>query len=151
MELIKTTPSKGRTVYFDGTHYVKEWNNINVDSTWIVNHVRLLDKVVPYLVVGYGNNWISYNVIPGIPANTFEHTLDFVDRIYKFCLENIKQTHPYYHGDWVLSNILIDGDTIAMCDWDNLGIYNHNEILDKLDSDLSSAFGEIYTEYKHTL
>ena len=92
----------------------------------------------------YGGNWISYNVIPGVPASTFEHTPEFVERIHKFCLENIKQTLPYAHGDWSLSNILIDGDNIRMCDWDNVGEYHPNEVLEKLEFDLRNAFGDLY-------
>jgi RIO-like serine/threonine protein kinase len=86
--------------------------------------------------------YICFNIIPGTPANTFEHTPEFIDKIYNFCVSNIKETEPYAHGDWVLSNIIIDGDNMYMVDWDNVGIYNPKEVLTKLKSDLKSAFGD---------
>ena len=47
------------------------------------------------------------------------------------------------HGDWVLSNIVIQPDgNMIMIDWDNLGLYREEEYMDKLHSDLISAFGE---------
>lgn len=139
MQLIKKNSEKGRTVFFNGTHYVKCWDD--PPRHWIYNHVKLLREKIPGYVVDYGGNWISYTVIPGIPANTFPHTPEFIERIYNFCLDNIKETAPYAHGDWVLSNILIDGNIIRMCDWDNFGIYPQEEITKKLHSDLTSAFG----------
>jgi RIO-like serine/threonine protein kinase len=77
-----------------------------------------------------------------VPANTFPHTKEFIDKIYNFCINNINTTSPYAHGDWVLSNILIDDDDIHIIDWDNVGIYSPTEILEKLHSDLKSAFGD---------
>ena len=142
MDLIRQNAEKGRNVFFDGTHYIKVWSNIK--PSWIGQHVRLLRDLLPGYVHDYGGNWISYNVIPGVPASTFEHTPEFVERIHKFCLENIKQTLPYAHGDWSLSNILIDGDNIRMCDWDNVGEYHPNEVLEKLEFDLRNAFGDLY-------
>lgn len=140
MELIRENKAKGRSVFFDGTHYIKVWNNQT--PKWISEHVRLLKDTVPGYVVDYGGNWISYNIVPGVPASTFNHTDDFIRRIHNFCLENIKSTQPYVHGDWTLSNILVDGDTLRMCDWDNLGIYPTDSVLKKLEEDLASAFGK---------
>ena len=62
--------------------------------------------------------------------------------LYKFCLDNIEQTKPYVHGDWVLSNIIIDNHKMTMIDWDNIGIYPEQEYMDKLHRDLESAFGK---------
>ena len=55
------------------------------------------------------------------------------------------------HYDWVLSNILIDGDNMYLVDWDNVAIKKPVEIHDKLEADLRSAFGEKFDEVLRTL
>lgn len=142
MKLIRENKEKCRSVYFDGTNYIKIWGNKT--PQWIEEHVNLLQSHIPDYVVDYGVNWISYKAVPGIPASEFSHTPEFINRIHNFCINQIKTTKPWYHGDWSLSNILIDGDTIRMIDWDNLGQYPEEEIYAKLKNDLSSAFGESY-------
>ena len=108
MELIKLNTEKHRSVFFNGTHYIKKWDDVN--TSWIINHVALLNVIFPNYVYDYGKNWISYNIIPGILANKFPHTPEFVNLIYNFCLKQIEFTKPLYHGDWALSNIIIDND-----------------------------------------
>jgi hypothetical protein len=142
MMLVRQNTEKGRSVFFDGTHYIKIWKEIT--PGWIPQHVGLLNEILPGYVADYGDNWISYNAIPGVLANTFPHTPEFIEKIKNFCLENIKQTAPYVHGDWTLSNILIDGESIRMCDWDNIGKYPMIDVYKKMNSDLKSAFGEKY-------
>lgn len=140
MDLIKHNPEKGRSVFFDKDSYVKTWNNKS--PLWIKEHVSILNNLFPYFVIDHGTDYIRYNVIKGTPASKFEHTDEFIRKIYKFCLSNIKQTKPYVHGDWVLSNIIIDNDKMTMIDWDNIGIYPEQEYMDKLHRDLESAFGK---------
>jgi tRNA A-37 threonylcarbamoyl transferase component Bud32 len=82
--------------------------------------------------------------VPGKLASEFPHTPEFVKRIHAFCLGQIDKTKPWYHGDWTLSNMIINGDTITMIDWDNLGQYPEEEAYAKLNNDLKSAFGELY-------
>ena len=89
-------------------------------------------------------------VLPGIRADKFEHTDEFIKKIYTYCLELNRLTSPYYHGDWVLSNMFVDGDTIRMCDWDNVGKHSINEVNEKLYSDLYSAFGDKFKEIYDT-
>ena len=80
-------------------------------------------------------------------ANTFEHTPRVCKkRIYEFCIDSVKQTRSYVHYDWVLSNIMIDGDNIYLVDWDNVGLYEEKEIMDKMYSDLRALFGEKFDE-----
>ena len=117
MELIKENKEKHRATYFCGDRYRKVWTNTT--SKWISDHVQLLKEHMPGYVLDFGSNWIEYNIIPGTPVNTIPHTDDFILRIHKFCLENIQQTKPYVHGDWVLSNMLIHDNVIRLCDWDN--------------------------------
>ena len=140
MELVKENKAKGRKVYFCGDRYRKVWEN---KLDWIYTHVKILNRVMPGFVIDYGNDYIDYKVIEGVTANTVEHTDKFINKIYNFCLENIKATKPWVHGDWVLSNIIIQSDdTMVMIDWDNIGIYREEEYLNKLHTDLISAFGE---------
>lgn len=145
MELIRENKEKHRATYFCGDRYRKVWGSSSPE--WISNHVQLLNIHVPNYVLAFGENWIEYKIIPGKPASTFIHTPEFIDRIYNFCLSNIKQTAPYVHGDWSLSNIIVDGDNITMCDWDNLGIYPMDEVNAKLMFDLTNAFGTAFQQY----
>ncbi len=147
MVLIKKNEDKHRSVFFDGTYYIKVWSDAK--PSWISEHVNILNELVPGYVVEHGGNWIKFNPIKGKSANEFDHTDDFIKQIYNFCLDNIEKTKPYAHGDWVLSNIIIDNQSIQMCDWDNVGIYTSEEILKKLKDDLYSAFGEKFLKVIH--
>jgi len=141
MELIRENKEKQRATYFCGDRYRKVWGNISPE--WIYRHVKLLDRVVPGYVLGYGTDYIEYKIVEGSTANRSEHTDEFINRIYKFCLENIRSTRPWVHGDWTLSNIVIQPDgQLVMIDWDNLGMYREDDYMNKLHSDLISAFGE---------
>ena len=144
MELIRENKEKQRATFFCGDRYRKEW--YNVSATWIRNHVQLLNKLVPDYVLGFGDNWIEYKIIPGVPASTLSHSPEFVNRVYRFCLDSIAETSPYVHGDWSLSNIIVNGDTLKLCDWDNLGIYPMDEVKAKLISDLTNAFGTAFQQ-----
>lgn len=117
-----------------------------MDVEWINNHVELLNKLFPNYVLDHGNNYIDYKILNGIPASEFIHNKEFVERIYNYCLSNIQQTKPYVHGDWALSNMLIDNDNIVMCDWDNVGIYPEPMVIEKLHKDLTDSFGVMFTE-----
>lgn len=141
MVLVKENINKHRRVYLDGDRYVKVWGNVT--PVWIANHVSILNTVVPDYVIAYGPDWISYRVIDGIVANTLEHTDKFIVDIYKFCLDSISLSKPYVHGDWVLSNIIVRPDSsFVLIDWDNVGIYDVDMYMNKLHSDLYSAFNE---------
>ncbi len=153
MELVKENKEKGRAVYKLADRYRKVWYDI--DTKALQEHLKILDTVMPGWVIDYGFEedymWIEYHIVPGIPANTFEHTPEFIKRIYEFCIDSVKQTRPYVHYDWVLSNIMIDGDNIYLVDWDNVGLYKEKEIMDKMYSDLRSAFGEKFDEMLRTM
>jgi len=141
MELIRENKEKQRATYFCGDRYRKVWGNNSPE--WIYRHVKLLERVVPGFVISYGDNYIEYKIIEGTTANVFEHTDDFIKKIYAFCLDNIQSTKPWVHGDWTLSNIVIQEDgTMIMIDWDNLGVYREEAYMNKLHSDLISAFSE---------
>lgn len=143
--LIKQNTQKKRSVYkLDSGEYKKVWHF--KDVPWLDKHVSLLNEYVPGYVKTHGwtefEMYIVMNELPGIPANQFEHTDEFIKKIYNFCLNNIEQTKPYAHGDWVLSNIIVNGDNITMCDWDNFNLYPSNNVYKKMHNDLKSAFGD---------
>jgi RIO-like serine/threonine protein kinase len=142
MKLIRRSLEKRRSVFFEYDRYIKIWDS--PADGWIANHVRLLEEHVPGYVIDHGKNWISYNIVAGTPASEFPHSLEFVKKIYAFCLDQIRNTKPWYHGDWSLSNIMINGNTMTMVDWDNLGQYPDDEVYNKLNNDLKSAFGDLY-------
>jgi RIO-like serine/threonine protein kinase len=145
MKLIRENKEKQRATYFCKDRYRKVWRNTT--PAWIKEHVQLLKQHVPGYVLNFGDNWIEYSIIPGVPASTLSHSPEFVDKIYKFCLDSIIETSPYVHGDWSLSNILVDGDKLRLCDWDNLGIYPMTDVRAKLISDLTNAFGTSFQQY----
>lgn len=142
MKLIRNNVEKQRRVYYCENRYHKVWDNTTAE--WINEHVELLNIVVPGYVLDFGDCWIDYAVVPGIPASECLHTKEFVKRIHNFCLDQIERTKPWYHGDWTLSNMIVNRDTITMVDWDNLGKYSEAEAYEKLNNDLKSAFGELY-------
>lgn len=150
MELVKTNNFKKRSVFYDGKFYYKVWH-FN-DISWLQNHVSLLKEYAPNLVVDYYSDKNSMtlvmNKIIGRPANTYAHTTEFIDFIYNACIKNINETGPYKHGDWVLSNMIVDKDNnVQFIDWDNINVFGHNGAIKKLHFDLESAFGENFKRY----
>jgi RIO-like serine/threonine protein kinase len=114
-----------------------------------------MEEVRPGYIINHGveggRMFIDTKIIEGTVANTLPHTPEFVKSIYDFCLQNINETQPFAHGDWVLSNIIVQGDSYELIDWDNVGVYQPNVVFDKLESDLRSAFGEKFDEMLRTL
>lgn len=144
MELVKENLEKAREVYKTDTSYIKHWHG--KDFMWLLAHIKKLECVRPDYIISYGQGdgfmWAEFVKLAGVPASKFEHTPEFVKRITDYCVNNYEETYPYAHGDWVLSNIIIDGDKIEMCDWDNVDKYPREEVLEKMRSDLKSAFGD---------
>lgn len=154
MILLKENKIKQRQVWKLDNCIQKRWYSRNID--WLEDHISILDNIFPNYVISYGKDinfvYANFEILPGTVANVIPHTEDFVLQIYDFCIENIKSTYPYAHGDWVLSNMIVnDKNVIKMCDWDNIGIYSKEEILNKLHSDLSSAFGTIFNNIRNKL
>lgn len=148
MVLIKENIEKGRSVYKDNNLIRK--NYFNKDIVWLLDHMEIMDNIMPGYIVGGGTIlqgvYINMINLPGIRADKFIHTPEFIKKIYNFCLELNTKTYPYYHGDWVLSNMFIDEDVIYMCDWDNVGKHPSDQAMTKLYSDLYSAFGDQFKE-----
>jgi hypothetical protein len=144
MMLIKENKEKGRKVYELSDRFRKVW--ITVEPERLEQHVVIMNKILPGYVINWGSEetsqFLDVKKVLGTPASKFEHTPEFIKKVYNFCLDNIEETSPYAHFDWVLSNIMVDGDKMRMVDWDNIGIYSKEQIMNKLHSDLTSAFGD---------
>ena len=144
MQLIRQNLAKKRAVFFDGKHYHKIW--YFSDPRWLQEHFETVQQLCPELPCDwhYTDSEMTFvmNTIPGTPASQFEHTDLFVERIYRACVNNCEQTQPLYHGDWTLSNMIVDGDRITFIDWDNVNYYPARVVQEKLLSDLHSAFGD---------
>ena len=136
MELIKENKEKLRRVYKGANFYRKQWDFANQE--WLDDHIDIMEEVRPGYIINHGveggRMFIDTKIIEGTVANTLPHTPEFVKSIYNFCLDNINETQPYAHGDWVLSNIIVQGDSYELIDWDNVGVYQPNVILEKLES-----------------
>lgn len=148
MDLLKNNLSKNRAVYQINNTIRKYWYNGTL--SWLDDHVSLLARIIPGYVINHGEDslgvWMDMKLLPGIPANKEEHTSKFIKFIYDACIKNVNETAPFSHGDWVLSNMLIDGDTVLFCDWDNVGIFDDEIVTDKMNKDLHSAFGDKFFE-----
>lgn len=149
MILIKENKEKKRAVFYDGQFYYKVWHY--VDAGWFNEHIELLKKYSPELIADYSidkdSMTLKMNKVKGKPGYEFEPTLKFIDMIYKACIKNMIYTSPYMHGDWVLSNMIIDDDKVKFIDWDNLRIMNEADAMAKLHSDLKSAFVNDFERY----
>lgn len=144
MELIKENKEKNRAVFKLNHNTIRKyWYDYSI--IWVSNHIKILEKIVPDYIIGYGSDhygaFADFKKLEGIPASNFPHSDKFIFDIYNYCLKNIKETHPYVHGDWVLSNIIINKNKFSMCDWDNISIRSKEETMYKLKKDLYSAFG----------
>jgi RIO-like serine/threonine protein kinase len=148
MILIKENKDKTRAVYklADG-RYRKVWKSS--DEKALSHHIELLNKFMPHWVIDSGTTTESMYIdtlpISGKCADTIEPTQEFIDKIYEFCLGNINTTFPYAHGDWSLSNIILTGDDVSIVDWDNIAISKPADVIAKLHSDLTLAFGDKFT------
>ena len=86
-------------------------------------HIRLLDKFNPGYVLDYNLNdkemVIDYKILPGIRMGDINYDDEFKEKIYNYCSSHILSTWPYAYFEWNPWNILIDGDSIHLIDWDN--------------------------------
>lgn len=151
--LIKRNIKKGREVYKINNGYLKRYAcNGRYGLSWLENHIQDLNIVNPGYVLDYGSEkdhvWIKVKALPGKPAGEFERTDEFIKSVIEFCKRNYKETYPYAHFDWAISNILIDNNQMYLCDWDNLSkYYSEQEVQDKMYNNLYKPFGEKINAY----
>ena len=146
-KLIKQKASQQTEVWEFETHFRKKW--LYKDEAWLEKHYKMLQDVCgDGYVKDWGSNdnemWLDTKKLPGKLASTFEHTQEFITKIHNFCLDHYTKTKPYAHFDWDLNNIIVNGDNINLVDWDQCGIYQEGQILDKITADLRKAFGDKY-------
>jgi hypothetical protein len=140
----------GRKIYKYKTHYRKTIDHQDYrfgkgmygkgGGMSIDEHVEMVNKLFPGYILDYkvysNSIWIDYKIIRGVPASeVFPKTPEFISKVYKFCVDHYKMTAPYAHGDWILENIMVDGDDFKLIDWDHLDIYSEQE-----------AYGRIYND-----
>ena len=84
MELVKENIEKKRKVYKLEDRYRKVWEGVHQDM--MEEHVAVLNVVMEGWVIDCGvtteTTWIDYHIVPGVPANTFEHTPEYIKKIY---------------------------------------------------------------------
>ncbi len=137
----------GRKIFKYKTHYRKIIDHQNFmfgrgvrgygGGISVHEHVKLVSKFLPGYILDYkvcdNYMWIDYKIIKGIPASeVYPKTPEFLKKVYRFCLDNMKETAPYYHYDTGLDNIIVDGDNFTLIDWDILDIYNEQDAFKKM-------------------
>jgi len=151
LTLIKHVPEKCRKVYDGGTFIRKVWSNHSLLS--VASLAQRINSVFPNYIIDIGESsegvFMDLTKLNGVLVSTLVQTDDLVKQVYKFCIDNMQHTLPYYHYDWALSNMIINNGKITLCDWDNLNLYTKSEAMQKLNDDLISAFGERYQRVIH--
>lgn len=142
MILVKANISKNRKVYLLANGCYRKY--LDRTNEWFVDHKQTLDILMPGYVNQIGEGFIDLNPIIGTPCNTLEHTEYNIKRIYSYCITQIYDTLPYVHGDWAPSNIVETNGKFVMIDWDNVGIYSLTEAYDKLNQDMTEAYGDLF-------
>ena len=104
-------------------------------------HVNMVNKLFPGYILDYkvysNSIWIDSNIIKGVPASeVFPKTPEFIKKIYRFCVDHYKKTAPYAHGDWILENIMIDGDNFKLIYCDHIDIYTEQEAFKRIYNDI---------------
>lgn len=154
MELIQENIAKQRKVYKKDNNTVRKiwYNTPGKNFGWLEEQSDMIEKVNPGYVkeIGYeeDNVWMDMQLIPGTVANKFDHSKDFILKMHNFAKNHYQETKPYAHGDWVTSNIIIDGDTIKMVDWDGIGKYPDKFVNKKIIKDLKKAKKRYYLGLK---
>ena len=103
--------------------------------------MEIVNKLFPGYILDYkvysNSIWIDYNIIKGVPASeVFPKTPEFMKKVYRFCIDHYQKTAPYAHGDWILENIMVDGDNFKLIDWDHLDIYSEQEAYQRIYNDV---------------
>ena len=137
----------GRKIFKYKTHYRKIIDHQNYrfgkgvrgfgGGMTVHEHVKLVNKFFPGYILDYkvfdNYMWIDYKIIKGIPASEiYPKTPEFIKKVYRFCINNMRETAPYYHYDMHLGNIMVDGDNLKLIDWDSLDIYTEQEVFKKI-------------------
>jgi RIO-like serine/threonine protein kinase len=149
MRLIKFTEERKREVWLLDDRYRKIWRYVKSDL--LKRHVDLLNLVFPGYILNNGidenSMWVDYKIIEGVSANAIELTDENIERIYRFCINNLESTAPFYHGDWQLSNMIVNGDDITLIDWDNINTDTRDDMMIKMHFDLRESIGQRFDKF----
>ena len=135
---ISTKKKNGYVIYQENTkhnrkiirledRYRKIWYGDNpqekLGTKNLNEHVRLLNKFMPGYILDYGLSdkvmVIDYKILPGKRLGDIGYDDEQKQNIYDYCSSHIVSTWPYAYFEWNPWNILIDGDSLYLIDWDN--------------------------------
>lgn len=149
MLLIKSDIPRKREVWLLNDRYRKIWRYSRPDL--LFRHVKLINLAFPGFIIDHGhdkqNMWVDYRIIEGIRADRILLDDEKILKIYNFCLENIRETAPFYHGDWNLSNIIVNDGNLTLIDWDTINTDTEDEMMIKMHFDLRSSIGPKFDKF----
>ena len=160
---IKSVHENGYLVYQDNTkqerkvirledRYRKVWYGKNPEHLLATNnlaeHIRLLNKFMPGYVLDHGFNdngmFIDYEILPGKQMGKIDYSDELVDEVYDYCLRHLLNTWPYSYLEWNRWNVLIDGKSIYLVDWDSIYYarikYSFSNMINLLDNKFKKHF-----------
>jgi len=110
----------------------------------LVEHVRLLNKFNPGYILDYDLNEkemiIDYKIVPGFELDKINYDDELREKVYDYCLQHLLYTWPYAFLSWAPWNILIDGDSINLIDWDRFSYVSSNYTLENMINLLDNRF-----------
>lgn len=147
--LVKSNISRKREVWLLNDRYRKIWRYLRLDL--LTRHVRLVNLAFPGYIIDHGYDqehmWVDYRIIEGVRVDTLLLDDEKILKIYNFCLKNIRETAPFYHGDWNLSNIIVNEDNFTLVDWDTINTDTEDKMLIKMHFDLRSSIGSRFDKF----
>tara|TARA_X000000368_G_C23026050_1_gene710220 strand:+ start:820 stop:1365 length:546 start_codon:yes stop_codon:yes gene_type:complete len=121
----------------------------------VLQYVDVMDKVFPGYLIRHGNfsknaYFFDYKILPGkclkdirqnFGPSGLRFTEDFMKKFRSFCIDSIKETSPYSHGDWTPDNVLEYKGEWFLIDWDCVGLRSITETQRRLNECLKETFG----------
>tara|TARA_Y200000002_G_C22378649_1_gene536321 strand:+ start:139 stop:639 length:501 start_codon:yes stop_codon:yes gene_type:complete len=166
MQLLQAKERKDRYTYKLDDRIRKIWYgptpslHFKVDS--LQEYIDIMNKIMPGYILDYGETtdgaYIDFKFIPGTNLLSHKHTKEFVNKFREFCINSIRDTYPYSHGDWILPNVIEHNGEWSLIDWDNVFLRTPAETRRRLNVNLKETFGynvdivtkrELYFMEKH--
>ena len=155
MQLLRAKVSKGRYTYklkncIRKVYYLTDgfaWHQTTgLYAQNLPQYLDIMKKVFPDYLLQHGHfsenaYFFDYKILPGKSIQPYEHTTEFVKSYRQFCIDSIKETAPYSHGDWTPDNILDYQGKWTLIDWDNVGLRSITETQHTLNKNLKKIFG----------
>ena len=138
--------------------YCTGFNDIK-KREWYKEHCRLMDKYYPGFILSRscsGNRIIlEYKEIEGNricgdedwePTEPIDWSYRRIHKLYRWILSEVDKTWPYTHGDWALTNILVQSNgEFKMVDFDtfsNTSLPTMDHVINQIHTDLIKGFGK---------